>query len=94
MIECIRDDAGNIVAVCEWLLFKDGELDETGNVMFIGELEINKGFRGNGVIRKITKSLYDKNPQATHVCFFRKTKYPDRDSRAYTREQITKLLGG
>jgi hypothetical protein len=49
MIECIRDEKGNITAVCEWLLFNEkGLIDEKGETIFIGELEINPEHRGNG----------------------------------------------
>jgi GNAT superfamily N-acetyltransferase len=93
MIECLRDNEGRIVAVCEWLLFKDGVLARDGDVMFVGELEINPEFRGKGVIKHFINTLYRKNPQAKRLVYLREYKYPDRSHRDYTREQIAKRIG-
>jgi len=94
MIECIRDDQGRILAVCEWQLFKDGMIAEDGNLLMVGDLEINPDKRGNGVIRHFIRTLYVKNPQAEYLFFYRNYKYPGRPGRTYTRDQIKKLLGG
>lgn len=93
MIECLRDNEGRIIGVCEWLLFQDGILHRSGDTMFIGDFEINPEFRGKGTIRHFMKALHDKNPQAKRLVFLRNYKYPDRDPRSYTREQIAKHIG-
>jgi hypothetical protein len=94
MIECVRDDQGRILAVCEWLLFRDGVFREDGNMLLVGDIEINPDKRGNGIIRKFIRVLYEKNPQAEWLFFYRNYKYPGRPGKLYTREQIKKLLGG
>ena len=58
MIETMRDCSGNIIAVCEWnILGEDGRLDENGNFLLIGELEINKDLRGKGIIKEMIKKF-------------------------------------
>ena len=92
MIACLRDTEGNITAVIEYLLFNEqGCLDDNGEGMFIGELEINPIHRGNGALKELIKMLLAKCPQAKKCVFFRKTKYPDRERRIYTREQFELL---
>jgi membrane-associated HD superfamily phosphohydrolase len=60
--------------------------------MFIGEFEINPEHRGTGVVQYFIKTLYHKNPQAKRLVFLREYKYPGRDARTYTREQVAKRL--
>ena len=92
MIACLRDQEGNITAVIEYLLFNEkGNLDDNGEGMFIGELEINPIHRGNGALKELIKLLLAKCPQAKECVFFRKTKYPDRECRTYTRQQFELL---
>jgi hypothetical protein len=95
MIACLRDAEGNITAVIEYLLFnQQGNLDENGDGMFIGECEINPIHRGNGALRELIKMLLAKCPKAKKCVFFRKTKYPEREHRTYTREQFELLTRG
>ena len=92
MIECIRDDKGNITAVIEYLIFNNlGQLTEEGDTVFIGELEINPEHRGKKVIRHFIKTILNKYPNAKKCLFFRRYKYPSRDYRMYTREQFELL---
>ena len=91
MIDVMRDPEGRITAVCEWLLFNDkGEMDEKGQTIFIGELEISEGHRGNGIIRGFIRRLAGFNPQATRVFWFREKKYPGRGARIYSVGRLKK----
>jgi hypothetical protein len=93
MIEVIRDKNGNITAVCEWLLFNEtGMIDDKGKALFVGEFEINKEHRGNGVFKKVLRKLYTRNPQATHAMWFRNKKYPGRGLVVKTRDQIRRVI--
>jgi hypothetical protein len=94
MIEVLRDDNENITAVCEWLLLNDrGIIDETGTVVLICEMEVNKEHRGNGSIKQFTDQIQKKSPTANRVVFLREIKYPGRKPSVYSREQILKRLG-
>jgi hypothetical protein len=94
MIECIKNESGDITAVCEWLLFNDkAMIDDNGTIVMIAELHINNEHRGNGVLKKFIKSIASKCPQADKVFFFREHKYPGRKIRVYSRERILKRIG-
>lgn len=94
MIECIRDDKGNITAVCEWLLFNtEGRIDEKGETIFIGELEINPEHRHNGCIQHFIRRGIELNPQAKRIFWFRERKYPGRGYRIYNVETIKRRVG-
>ena len=93
MIECLKNDRGDIIAVCEWLLFnKEGQLDDEGNVILIAELEVNKSHRFNGTIRYFIKKISEKCPTAEKMFFFREFKYPGRKHKVYSREQILRRI--
>lgn len=95
MLEVIRNDNGDMIAVCEWLLLNNqGQLDDTADTMFIGEMEINKQYRGQGILKQVIRNLLIKCPQASKCLFFRKGKYPDRNYSLYTRDKWIKLVGG
>ena len=87
MIAVIRDDEHRIQAVCEWLTFDDKEI-------FIGEFEINPEHRGKSIFKELIRKIYEANPLFEKVCWFRKNKYPDREIREYSRDQILKHIGG
>lgn len=94
MIEVIRDDKGDITAVCEWLLFdNDGRLNENGETVFVGELEINESHRGNGVLKHFIKRGIELNPKAKKIFWFREKKYPGRGMRVYPIDRIKKHMG-
>jgi GNAT superfamily N-acetyltransferase len=89
MLEVIRDNEGRITACCEWLLFNDkGLLDEKGETIFVGELEINPEHRGNGVIRKLIRRGIERSPHAKRIFWFREYKYPGRGHRMYSTETL------
>lgn len=95
MLEVIRDENNDLTAVCEYLIFDNqGKLTEEGNVLFVGELEINPKHRGKGLIRYFIKRLMLKYPQLERCLFFRKNKYPKRDCRTWTRDKLELLLKG
>ncbi len=93
MIATIRDTENRITAVCEYLRFQDGKLDDKGTDVFIGEMEVNPEHRNNGIFKKMIKAVYDKNQDFHRVVWFRQYKYPGSKPRVYTREQIIKHLG-
>ena len=94
MIEVLKDDKGDIVAVCEWLLFNEDKfLDDKGTLVCISELEINKAYRGNGVIKKFIRNIQAKCPTAQRMFFWRENKYPARPFRVYSRKQILRRMG-
>lgn len=91
MLEVLHNPDGTIKAVCEYLLFdNEGRLSEEGNRLFVGELEINPQDRGNGVIRKFTKTILNKYLKVSSIIYFRLYKYPERGLRTYTRQQMLK----
>jgi hypothetical protein len=94
MIECIRDPEGRITAVCEWLLFNEkGLIDDKGETIFIGEVEINPEHRGNGTLKEFIKRGIRLNPQAKRIFWFREKKYPGRGYRMYSIERLKKMMG-
>jgi GNAT superfamily N-acetyltransferase len=94
MISCLRDDSGRITAVCEWLTFEGGQLQDKGTDVFIGEFEVNPEHKGNGVFKKLIRKVYESNPQFRRVFWWREYKYPNSGARIYSREQILKHIGG
>ena len=95
MIEVIRNDSGDIIAVCEWLLFNErGIIDDRGDICFIAELEINKSCRGNGVLRQILKGIESKAMTAKRVFYYRENKYPGREVKILPIEMCRKRIGG
>lgn len=94
MIECLRDDVGNITAVCEWLSFDEtGKLVDGGKILLIAEMEINPSHRGLKTIREFIKRIHQKSPMAEKIFFFREPKYPGRKMSLYTVDKITKSGG-
>jgi hypothetical protein len=94
MIEVIRDEQGDITAVCEWLLFNErAEFVDDGKVLFVAEVEVNKAHRGNGTIRRFIKLIYPKCPWIEKVFFFREYKYPGKRQRVYNIDRILRRGG-
>ena len=94
MIEVIRNPKGDIIAVCEWLLFNEkGLLDDKGTFIMIAELEINKECRGNGVMKKMIKAIHVRSLGANKVFFWRKIKYPTRDFHIYDVNRLLRRAG-
>ena len=91
MIEIIRYSDGKIMAVCEWWLLNDsGQMDPSGKLLWVNELEIVSEARGNGVLRKIILLIHDKVPDDIKVAFVREYKYKGRKPRVWNKEQITR----
>ena len=92
MLEVLKDDKGNLRACCEWwLVNSDGSFNERGNYVWIAELEINPSERFKGLIRYFIKVITDKTPWTRYGYFWRKTKYPDRAPKMYSRRQWLKF---
>lgn len=97
MLEIIKDEQGNLKACIEWLVYnKQGQLDELGNSVFIGELYINPKDRGNGILKEFMKIIINKcsKTNLTGCFFFRESKYKGRGPRWYSKEQWLKIIGG
>jgi hypothetical protein len=93
MIECIKDDEGNIIAVCEWLVFnKEAVLDYEGTIVYVAELEISVKHRGNGVIKKFIGLIAKKCPTVKDVVFLREYKYPGRKPKTYKKERLLRRM--
>jgi hypothetical protein len=89
MIAMIRDEEGNITAVCEWfLLDNDGLVSPYGETIFIGELEVNPGHRNGLCLKKFIKLGMELAPNAKKVCWFRETKYPGRKRRLFNIDTL------
>ncbi len=93
MLEVIKDENGNIQAVCEWWLVNaDGSFNPNGDIVWISEVEINQIARNNGILKTFIKKITDMVPQAKAGYFWRLRKYPNRKPHLYTREQWLKLI--
>ena len=86
MISVLRDENNRIVAVCEWLPFEDGRLAENGELVYIGEFEVNPGVER--AFERLVGQVIKQNPQFKRVIWYREYKYPNRGYRIYNREQI------
>ena len=83
MVEVLYDTNGNIKAFCEWQMFNEtGVLDDKGTIMFIEEMEMNKDWRGKGLIKEFMIRLLDKAPQMTK-CFFLERRSMQEQSQEY-----------
>jgi hypothetical protein len=92
MIEVVRNDKGDITAICEYLIFNNlGGLDEEGNKIFIGDVEINPEHQRKSILRHFIKVLLVKYPKLEQCYFYRKKKYPYRDYRTWTRAKLELL---
>lgn len=92
MLEVLHNEDGSLKAVMEYLIFNEqGQLNEQGDRVFIGEMEINPQSRGNGVIKGFIKTILNKYPNLKTCVFFREYKYPNRGFRSYTRKQFELL---
>ena len=93
MLEIIRDDKGNIKAVCDYLIInKQNRIDKEGSNFIIEEVEINPEYRNNGILRKFIKIMLIKYPKIEIFYFVRGYKYPGRAMRIYTRKQFETLI--
>jgi len=94
MLEIIRDNNNDMVAVCELLLIDDdGRIDDKGNIVLIVTVEINHAYRGKDILKRFIKIILEKNPQAQKCYWIRDYKYKGRKPREYSREQFEKLIG-
>jgi len=92
MLETIKDDKGNLKAVCVYMIInKEQRVDPKGDKIIIEEMEINPEYRGNGVARQFIKNLLTKYPALETCHFIREYKYPNRGVRTYTRKQFELL---
>ena len=93
MLEIIKDEQGNIKAVCEWWKVNpDGSFNEQGDIVWVAEVEINPSARNNGILKSFIKIITDKEPNAKAGYFWRQRKYLHRKPKLYTRQQWLKLL--
>lgn len=90
MLETMKDGSGNIIAVCEWLLFdKDAKYVDTGDSVYIDCLEKNVGVDGKHVIQYFIREIYKKAPQIKDVYFYREPKHP---GRGFVRYDVKRVL--
>jgi hypothetical protein len=93
MIAVLRDESGNITAVCEWLWFDNaGRVTEDGELIFIGELEVNPGHENSGCLKGLLKQVIELAPNAKEIFWFRESKYPGRKHRLFNIETLKKRL--
>ena len=89
MIEVIRNEENDIIAICGYLVL-DGEiLTPTGKEIFIEQLEVNRSYRNKGVLQQMGKRLMKKHPTAM-ICEW------SRDGRVtkLTKEQGERIIKG
>jgi GNAT superfamily N-acetyltransferase len=94
MLEVLRNINGDMIAVCEYLLFDKGELSDRGETLFISELEINPEHRGKGLIRYFINTILDKYPKFEWCLFCREKKYPERQPKIWNKSQLERLRKG
>ena len=93
MIATLRDDNGNITAVMEYLFFdEEGRMDDNGNIMIVGELEVNPIHRNNGCIKAIVQQILAKHPKIEGCAWARTSKYPNGKVSKYRRDQFEQLV--
>lgn len=86
MLELIKDDQGNIHAVCEYYVVdKDGHMKDDGEFIWVNEVEVAPQYRNNGNLRSFVSKIVAMYPQAKYGYFSRR-KYNDR-VRMYSKEQ-------
>ena len=92
MIEVLRNDQGEIVAVCEYIIINDQvEEEQFGNRCFIKYLEINQSLRRRDCIARLVKQMMLKHPKTMTCEWYRMAKYPQRRLSKVTRTQGEKL---
>jgi hypothetical protein len=93
LIECIKDDTGNLKAVCSYVIInREEKIDYTdGQFILIEEMEINPEYRHNGIVMGFIRTLLNKYPKLEVCLFVREYKYPGRPVRFYTRKQFELL---
>lgn len=86
MIEILRDEQGNLKAVCEYYVVdKDGHMKDDGEYVWVNEMEVAPQYRNNGCLRKFVSKIVTMYPQAKYG-YFSREKYNKR-VRMYSKRQ-------
>ena len=86
MLEVLRNDNEDIIAVCEWNLVDAlGHFDQRGEFVWINEVEVSKSYRNGGILKEFIKILCARVPWAKYG-YFTRGKYNKRQ-RLYSRKQ-------
>ena len=92
MLEIIKDNLGNIKAVCEFYSVNEkGEWDKSGIYCWINEVFVSKSYQNNGCLRKFVEMITSKYPQFQFGYFWRRKKYGNR-IRIYHKFRWLKLI--
>ena len=86
MLEVVKTDDGDIIAVCEILrLNSDGVFDVNGTVAAIMEIEVSRKYRGTEIVRRMLSDMRKKYDGVDRVVFCRAKKYPGRNRAVMLR---------
>ena len=95
MIEILKDENENLLAVCEYYIVDNsGKLKDSGNYIWISDIFVNKSQRNNGILKKFIHIICNRVPWSQFGYFWRKEKYPNRSPHIYSRNQWLKMSGG
>lgn len=95
MLETIRDNQGEIKAVCEWYIVdSQGHFDTQGKYIWIEQLEFSNSVNGdgNGYVKEFVKRITSLAPHCMYG-YFRREKYNGR-VRLYSRETWLNFANG
>lgn len=93
MLEIIRSEQGEILGACEYNIVSDkGVVDDKGLYIWIANCEVSKSAEHTGILSKFVKLITDLHPFVEFGYFWRKTKYPDRSPRIYSKQVWLSLL--
>ena len=81
----VYDDKDNIVAVARWNISPSGTSAQILDVM------VREDVRGNGILRQLICRGLRMFPTVKYLSWERETKYPDRETKYYSVEQLLKI---
>lgn len=95
MLETIRDDKGEIRAVCEWYIVdSQGHFDVSGEYVWVEQFEFSNSVNGDGhgYIKEFIGRIINLVPHCKFG-YFRRNKYKGR-VRLYTKSRWLKFVNG
>jgi len=94
MLTVMRDFEGRLQAACEWWTVDDqGWWEPRGRIVFINNLEVNKGLNLHRFRRYLTEEIGRVAPDATAVYWNRDANIVKRD-HAFKRSALQQLRQG
>jgi hypothetical protein len=94
MLTVLRDNAGFLMAACDWWpVDDDGLWHPNGRYIWVEQLEISPFLDSRGIIRRIIVDIADRVPQAIGAYWERRDQ-PTNHLHAFRRDQLMKEVKG